>query len=191
MRRPRLPFPGSASAAFFMGVAVLFTSGCSAQAPAPDVRAAPETPAAATVAPAASSVPVPTRPRVIGPGSSQRLPVEAAPAGSSPKAVAHADALARVESLIGEPRCTSDTQCHTVAMGARACGGPLGYRAWSGLVTDGAALKVASARERELALEVEREAARMSPCLFLADPGAQCRAGRCETRGVSPMPAAR
>jgi hypothetical protein len=128
---------------------------------------------------------------VISPGSSTKAP-PAAPGGSSPTAVAHDAALARVEALIGEPTCHADAQCRTVAMGARACGGPVGYRAWSTTVTDAAALTEASQRERDLALQVEREAGRMSICLFLADPGAQCVRGRCETRATpAPMPLAR
>lgn len=184
-RRPRLPTPGRASAAFSFLVSVALVSGAAGTAAGLLAGCT----AAVAGDPAASAPGVPEQPRVIGPGSSRQPPV--AGSAATPTAAAHAEALSRVESLIGEPRCDADAQCHTVAVGARACGGPTGYRAWSDRVTDAQALKDASDRERQLAVQAEREARRVSPCLYLADPGAQCVRGRCETRQASPMPSAR
>jgi hypothetical protein len=105
-------------------------------------------------------------------------------------AAAHDAVQARIDALIGDPTCDADAQCHTIAVGAHACGGPTIYRAWSEKVTrDVDGLEQASQAERALAMQIDREAGRMSPCLYLADPGAQCVRGRCETRTSTPRPA--
>ncbi len=121
------------------------------------------------------------------------LPVPTAQAApqATPRATPadHDAARARVDALVGARTCTADAQCHTVAEGARACGGPTGYRAWSDTLTDGSAIEAAAAQERKLALEIERQSGRASICLFAADPGAQCVKGRCETNtGAMPAP---
>src|ERR1043166_7657501 len=36
-----------------------------------------------------------------------------------------------VQALIGDARCSADTQCATIGVGAKACGGPDAYVAWS------------------------------------------------------------
>ena len=51
--------------------------------------------------------------------------------------------------------CTVDTECHTVAVGAKACGGPTSYRAYSSKT--------------------------VSTCYMLADPGAHCQQNKCVT----------
>jgi hypothetical protein len=217
-RRPFLPPLQAAAAAFCF----LVVAGCSSATSAPMAPASPgsanaaapatdrSVPAvidlsgnavapspmprrAATPASGSTSVASPAidRPRVISPGIPSKAPPHPV-AASSPAAAAHDAARARLDTLIGEPACQSDAQCRTVAVGARACGGPVAYRAWSTAVTDGAALQEAGQRERDLALQVEREAGRMSICLFIADPGAQCVRGRCETKSTpAPQPAVR
>lgn len=106
-----------------------------------------------------------------------------APARSTAKSatpVLAGDTLAQIRALIGDAACTDSSQCHTLAVGARACGGPQAYLPWSSAVTDGAALAVLAARyktEREAALAASGE---MSTCQFLPDPGAVCRAGTCQ-----------
>src|SRR5438067_1805955 len=41
------------------------------------------------------------------------------------------DTMARIRALAGTPTCSDDGQCHTLALGARACGGPESYLPWS------------------------------------------------------------
>ena len=41
------------------------------------------------------------------------------------------DTLARLKAAIGNAACTDSGQCRTVPVGARACGGPEGYLAYS------------------------------------------------------------
>src|SRR5690349_4713970 len=47
-------------------------------------------------------------------------------------------------ALIGDAACDDDSQCRTIAMGAKACGGPAYYLAWSTKRTDAAALQQAA-----------------------------------------------
>lgn len=102
-------------------------------------------------------------------------------AGSSTAtATATGDLLTKIRALIGSAACTSQSQCHTVAIGARPCGGPQAYLAWSSASTDGAALAVLAEQfrqERQAAITASGE---MSDCRFLPDPGAVCRAGTCQ-----------
>ena len=109
----------------------------------------------------------------------------AASSTARPKAAAtNDDTLARIRALIGDAACTDASQCHTLAIGARPCGGPQAYLPWSSAKTDGAALAVLSARfkqEREAAIAASGE---QSTCRFLPDPGAVCRAGTCQLNPV-------
>jgi hypothetical protein len=90
-----------------------------------------------------------------------------------------------LRALIGPASCSADTQCRTVAVGAKACGGPAGYWAWSSQGTDGEAVKALAARQaaaqrRELAASGMR-----SNCAMVSDPGAACVAGRCQPQAAS------
>ncbi|HEX8478485.1 MAG TPA: hypothetical protein VF663_09125 [Telluria sp.] len=90
------------------------------------------------------------------------------------------DTLAQIRALIGDAACTDSSQCHTLAVGARPCGGPQTYLPWSSAKTDGAALAALGdkfKKEREAAIAASGE---MSTCQFLPDPGAVCKAGTCQ-----------
>ena len=85
-----------------------------------------------------------------------------------------------LRTLIGPANCSADTQCRTVPIGAKACGGPAGYWAWSSQGTDAEAVKALAARQSE-AHKREVEASGMrSNCAMTTDPGAACVAGRCQ-----------
>ena len=102
------------------------------------------------------------------------------PVKPAPATPATGDTLARIRALIGDAACSDSSQCHTLALGARPCGGPQAYLPWSSAKTDGAALAVLADRfkkEREAAIAASGE---MSTCQFLPDPGAVCRAGTCQ-----------
>lgn len=108
----------------------------------------------------------------------QAQPPAPSGAASSPEQ-AEAALLARIRGEIGEARCSTDAQCHTLALGEKACGGPAGYLAWSGTEARGRQLQAWSA---ELAMMQRKRAASsgmMSNCMFLADPGAVCVQQRC------------
>ncbi|WP_036165341.1 hypothetical protein [Massilia sp. 9096] len=117
----------------------------------------------------------------------------AAPAAQTRPAVAGqvGDTLARIHALVGVPSCSADAQCKTLALGARPCGGPEGYLAYSTARTPEAELHALGG-----AYEGERRAANsragmVSTCLFRPDPGAVCRAGVCALDAGPGAPVAR
>jgi len=85
-------------------------------------------------------------------------------------------ATANIESLIGDAACDSDAQCRTVGVGAKACGGPQAYLAWSSKRTDGAALQQAAERQARAARAAAEASGIMSNCMVTKDPGAFCAA---------------
>jgi hypothetical protein len=89
---------------------------------------------------------------------------------------------ARLDStLAGASACTADTECHSVAIGAKACGGPTGYRAYSSRTVSSASVDTLAQQERELAAQAARESHEVSTCFMLADPGARCEQSKCVT----------
>ena len=92
----------------------------------------------------------------------------------APGSSAAGSSMARIHALIGGAACESDAQCRTVAVGAKACGGPQSYLAWSTAKTEPEALMSEVMR---LQLEEKREAVRSglaSTCSIVRDPGAYC-----------------
>jgi hypothetical protein len=99
---------------------------------------------------------------------------------AAPPVTESARLAAELRTLIGAASCSADTQCRTVPVGAKACGGPAGYWAWSSQGTDAEVLKTLAARQSE-AHKREVEASGMrSNCAMTIDPGAACVAGRCQ-----------
>lgn len=89
--------------------------------------------------------------------------------------------LAReLKAMIGPASCSSDAQCRTVPVGAKACGGPQSYWAWSTVGTDEARLRALAQRQADAhRREVEASGLR-SNCAVVTDPGARCVAGSCQ-----------
>lgn len=93
------------------------------------------------------------------------------------------DTLARIRALVGTPDCSSDAQCHTLALGARPCGGPESYLAWSSGKTQQAELQALGERYKEERRAANAADGRASTCQYMMDPGAVCRAGTCQLGG--------
>lgn len=104
-------------------------------------------------------------------------PVRSTPPG--PVASAAADAsppelLRKIEAGIGKASCREDSHCRSLPLGARACGGPETYRAYSLLYGDAATLQQL-ARDHALARRAQiKDSGRVGICQVLADPGAHC-----------------
>jgi len=99
--------------------------------------------------------------------------------------------LASVESqldttLTKASACSTDAECRTVAVGAKACGGPTGYRAYSGKTVSPDSVEALAQHERELAAAQARASHQVSPCFMLADPGARCVQNKCVTGRAAP-----
>ncbi|HSI50324.1 MAG TPA: hypothetical protein VLA61_18795 [Ideonella sp.] len=94
-----------------------------------------------------------------------------APAAATPD-----NGRAMVDAAVGEPRCSQDAQCHTVAIGHRACGGPEAYAPWSTLTANEAQVRRAAdsySAERKAA---QQRSGEVSICIMVTDPGARCDA---------------
>jgi len=90
------------------------------------------------------------------------------------------DTLTRIRALAGTPACSEDSQCHTLALGARACGGPESYLPWSSARTSQAEIQALGERYKEERRAANAASGAMSTCQFMPDPGAVCRAGTCQ-----------
>ena len=108
-------------------------------------------------------------------------------ADKTPAAAAAAPAsLSDIRRLIGTPTCSDNSQCRTIPVGARACGGPQEYLPWSTLRSNEGELRKSAERfkaERQAAIKSSGE---MSTCIHQPDPGAVCVAGTCQLGGSSP-----
>lgn len=82
-----------------------------------------------------------------------------------------------VVELIATPMCRADADCATIAVGAKACGGPGAFLAWSRRVTDETTLRAVAARDAEAIRARLRAAGAVSDCRYVADPGAMCVIG--------------
>ena len=80
---------------------------------------------------------------------------------------------------MGDPVCDTPQQCQTIAIGAKACGGPERYLAWSSKNNDGRQLKALAQAQAEASRKQQQADGMMSTCSIVTDPGATCEAGRC------------
>jgi hypothetical protein len=97
----------------------------------------------------------------------------------------------QIDSLVGDAACDSAAQCRTIAVGAKPCGGPERYVAWSTARTDEKQLKDVVAKHAARR-HADNQASRMSStCMMVTDPGASCSAKRCSlnTQGIGTPPA--
>ena len=88
---------------------------------------------------------------------------------------AGADAsIEKIRALIGDAACDSDAQCRTIAIGAKACGGPEYYLAWSTKRTNDAALRDALQGDGAVRRPGPPRPGMVSNCAVVTDPGAYC-----------------
>lgn len=113
---------------------------------------------------------------------------EAPPAPPAPKAGSVPADVAtlqdQIRDAIGDPVCTADSQCRTLAVGHKACGGPEAYKVWSTQVSNGPRLLALAEAHRQARREEAAQSGRVSDCAMVVDPGARCEAGRCVPAAV-------
>lgn len=97
----------------------------------------------------------------------------------APPAPGNAGLLAQIQAEVGTAACDSTQQCQTIAIGAKACGGPERYLAWSSKGNDGKKLKALAQAQAEASRKQQQADGMMSTCSIVTDPGATCEAGRC------------
>lgn len=105
--------------------------------------------------------------------------VAGGPAKAAPVA-AGAGTLGQIRALIGAADCSSDSQCQILPVGARACGGPASYLAWSSAKTDAGQLQALAERHKAEQQADNMAAGRISTCIAIAPPAVACRAGACQ-----------
>ncbi len=112
-------------------------------------------------------------------GSAHSQPAsDTAPAATSDPL---ADLRRGVFELIGEPSCTATAECRTMAFGAKPCGGPRSYLAFSIAATDSQRLVDAVRRFTEQDEANNRERGLMSDCSVVEEPEVTCSSGLCSS----------
>lgn len=109
-----------------------------------------------------------------------------APPGEAVATANSADVLTDIRQAIGEAACSTSAQCRTLPVGAKACGGPQEYLAWSTSRGDQKALEALAERSKALRQEEIKRSGEMSICMHIPDPGASCVAGTCQLRTAAP-----
>lgn len=87
---------------------------------------------------------------------------------------------------IADDGCDNNQQCHTLPMGAKACGGPESYVAWSDKFLNGEKLQQLGERYAAARRFDNARDGLMSNCALTPDPGAICRAKRCVLQAPAP-----
>ncbi|MFB9245889.1 hypothetical protein IV454_11865 [Massilia antarctica] len=110
-------------------------------------------------------------------------PAAAAPVAASAPA---ASLGARITAEIGDLACDNASQCRTLPVGSKACGGPAGYLPWSAKRSNGELLARLAAEQAAAEKKVNEKSGVMSTCSIEQDPGATCSAGKCvlQQRGL-------
>ena len=85
----------------------------------------------------------------------------------------------QIKAEVGDAACDAPRQCQTLAIGAKACGGPERYLAWSNKSSDGKTLKALAQAQADASRKLQQSDGMMSTCAIVTDPGATCQAGRC------------
>lgn len=97
------------------------------------------------------------------------------PPATAASAPPSAGLLAPVTTLIGDAACDNQSQCHVVGIGAKACGGPNGYLAWSDRKTDPNALRTAVEAQAQAQRDENKTNGLISDCRVVPMPPAVCR----------------
>ena len=110
----------------------------------------------------------------------------ATPAPSAPTAGKTEQLWKKIQAANADTSCDTQSQCHTIGIGSKACGGPERYMAWSSKNSDGAALKALIDQHAAARRADDEREQMMSTCSMVSDPGASCRAGQCTINATSP-----
>jgi hypothetical protein len=86
---------------------------------------------------------------------------------------------AEIKSEIGEAKCSEDSQCKVLAIGANPCGGPESYQVYSEIDTDIDRLTSLAKRYKILRKTLHAKTGAMGACMVIPQPLAQCKSNRC------------
>ena len=88
-------------------------------------------------------------------------------------------AYQELQQRIGSAPCTQNSQCQTMGVGYKACGGPEGYQVYSTQTTTKEALAPSVERYNQARKAQVLASGRVSNCMLTQDPGSQCLQQRC------------
>ena len=91
--------------------------------------------------------------------------------------------LRQIDQMIGQARCSSHSDCRVIGIGASACGGPAGYRAWSVTQTDRVKLEDLVLREAAARRQEMERLGMRSNCRILPVPNVVCQPQPDQTGG--------
>ena len=94
----------------------------------------------------------------------------------------------KIQAANTDLACDNSSQCHSLGVGSKACGGPENYIAWSSKNSDGAQLKALVEQHSAARRADDKRLGMMSTCSIVSDPGATCRAGSCVVNERSLLP---
>ncbi|CUI07111.1 hypothetical protein [Massilia antarctica] len=106
-------------------------------------------------------------------------PAKPAPAKPVAASAPAASLGARITAEIGDLACDDASQCHTLPVGSKACGGPAGFLPWSAKRSNGDLLAKLAAEQAAQERKQNEKSGMMSTCSVELDPGATCSAGKC------------
>ena len=111
-----------------------------------------------------------------------------APTATPAPAPGSASLAKQIKKEVGDAACDAPKQCETIAIGAKACGGPERYLAWSNKSSDGKQLTALVQAQAEASRKLQQADGMMCTCAIVTDPGATCEAGRCVlNKGIAPI----
>lgn len=125
--------------------------------------------------------------RADAPAAQNAAPAPAAGAAQASGATpAPTGTLAHIQALVGKAECTSDSQCQVLPIGARACGGPASYLAFSSAKTNAAEVQALAERYHAEQQASNQRAGMVSTCQFMPAPAVACRANSCQLTEAVP-----
>jgi hypothetical protein len=110
-----------------------------------------------------------------------------APKAAPTPAASDTGTVAQIRAMVGAAACTESAQCRTLPLGARGCGGPEGYLAYSTANTSATALQALGERYKQEREARNASSGMVSDCRFMVDPGAVCQAGACQLAPGGPQ----
>ena len=81
--------------------------------------------------------------------------------------------------MIGEAECQDSTQCLSIGLGSKPCGGPWAYVIYSAATVDTSVLLAKVSAYNEFNHELNVRYSWGSDCMFVSKPNPGCRDGRC------------
>ena len=88
----------------------------------------------------------------------------------------------QTKNLIGSASCTSDSQCHSLGFGDKACGGFVSFRIYSDQNTDVAQLRKKVDQYNLLSEQWNNENNVVSNCDYLSPPKLSCKQQICQIK---------